>query len=225
MKSYRQNKQNRPRNSSNRKNRNIIHNKQNLDQQQNMVSTRNTNKIRDVKLPKKYFYDTGYQIPIVIGGSITPICQMTQGIRATQRIGDKIVVRRIEMKYIISTPPTDVYNQSRILLVYSPYLNITLGQVLDSNLATGQIDPLSYTKPYSTGTTHQVLHDQVHIGNVNSSNAAVHGEISIPVNLPSTWDFGQVFESGYICLILLGDSTISPNPQITYNIRSVFSDL
>lgn len=223
----RQNKNQRNKKTNTRKSRNgnAIHSGQNLDQQQNIISTRRTLKVRDCKINTKYWYDYTANQSMVFNGNVVQLCAITQGTRSDQRVGDKIVVRKIEMKYVIASPPSDAYNQVRFLLVYSPNYSMVLANFLDGNAGTGGIDPLCFTKPYSTGTTFVVLHDQTHLMNVSSSNSAVHGEISIPCNLPSTWDYAQNIESGYFALITLGDSNFSPHPVITYNIRSQYTDL
>lgn len=203
----------------------IRHNPNNFDQQQNIVPTRRTNKIRDTKVPRKYFYDSGYQQNMVQGGNVKTLASVAQGTQSNQRIGNKIVIRKVEIKYIISNSSTDVYNQVRFLLVYCPTHSLTLSDILDINPATSAIDPLSYPNAYATGTTFQILHDQTHILNQNSSNAAIHGEISIPVNLPSTWTYNQAVESGYLALVWAGDSAFSPHPYWTFNIRTHYTDL
>lgn len=209
-----------------KRNNNNTHNNSNTDQQQNIVASRRINKIRDIKLGTKYFYDYGGAIPVVFGGSIAQCVLPKQGFQPDERIGTKILTKRIEMKYVLTSPPSDVYNEARIILVYLPQPTVpTIGLILDGNPATGGIDPLSFTKPYSTGTTHQILYDQSHIMNVSSSNATVHGQISIPCNLPSSWDYVNNFESGYIGIILLGDSSFIPHTTITYNMRSQYVDL
>lgn len=213
-------KQRKPRN-----NNRINHSPLNLDQQQNVISTRRTNKVKDCKLRTKYWYDTGYQQNIVLGGNVIQIITPKQGVQSDNRIGDKILVKKIEMKYVIASPPSDAYNMVRLLVVYSTTPSLALPNWLDSDLATSNIDPLSFTKPYATGTSFQILYDQTHIMNVSSSNAAVHNEISIPTNLPSTWDYAQNFESGYFAFVWLGDSNFSPHPILTYNIRTQYVDI
>lgn len=221
MKKFTQTKRNQ--NKKSRRNLNI--NQQNGDQQQNIVSTRRSYKIKDVKVPRKYFYDQGYQQGMVSGGNIVTLAAITQGTQSNQRVGNKVVLRKLEMKYVIASPPSDVYNQVRLLVIYAPNLNITLPQILDLNQASGVIDPLSFPNAYATGTTFTILYDQTHILNVSSSNGAVHGEFMIPINLPSTWDYNQNFESGYLSLAWMGDSTFSPHPIFTYNMRTHYTDL
>jgi len=223
MRNNKQTKQNRPRRNNNRKS--LLHNPQNQDQQQNISASRRIFKIKDVKVPRKYFYDTGYQQTMVSGGNVVALAQITQGTQSDQRVGNKVVLRKLEMKYVIASPPSDAYNQVRILIIYAPNTNITLPQMLDTNSGSGVIDPLSFPNAYATGTTFTILYDQTHICNVSSSNAAVHGEIMIPINLPSTWTYTQNFESGYLSLAWIGDSNFTPHPIITYNIRTFFTDL
>jgi len=203
----------------------LLHNPQNQDQQQNISASRRIYKIKDVKVPRKLFYDKGYQQPMVSGGNIIALAQISQGLQSDQRVGNKVILRKVEMKYVIASPPSDAYNQVRILIIYAPNKNLTLPQMLDLNQASGVIDPLSFPNAYAIGTTFQILYDQTHICNVSSSNAAVHGEIMIPVNLPSTWDYNQNFESGYLSLAWIGDSNFTPHPLITFNIRTFFTDL
>jgi len=223
MRNNKQAKQNRYRRNNGRKS--LLHNPQNQDQQQNISASRRIFKIKDVKVPRKYFYNTGYQQPMVSGGNVIALAQITQGTQSDQRVGNKVVLRKLEMKYVIASPPSDAYNQVRILIIYAPNSNITLPQMLDTNAGSGVIDPLSFPNAYATGTTFTILYDQTHICNVSSSNAAVHGEIMIPINLPSTWNYNQNFESGYLSLAWIGDSNFTPHPLITFNIRTFFTDL
>lgn len=209
----------RPRNNQSK------HNAQNLDQQQNLMSTRGTEKIRNIKLSNKYFYNYGTGITMTNSASQIFLADPVQGTQSDQRIGDKIVVRKIEMKYSISVSTDDAYNEVRLLIVYSPNPSSTIPQILDNFGGTGTPHPLSFTKPFSTGTNFIVLFDQTHILNVQSSNANVHNEICVRPNLPSTWDYPQNFESGRFSLILLGDSGFVPHPYITFNIRTTYSDL
>lgn len=218
-------KSNQTKSKSNNRRRNLNHNQQNGDQQQNIVAARKCFKIKDVKVPRKLFYDSGYQQSMVSGGNIVTLAAIHQGLQSDQRVGNKVVLRKLEMKYVIASPPSDAYNQVRILIVYAPNINLTLPQILDLNQATSTIDPLSFPNVYATGTTFVILHDQTHICNVSSSNAAVHGEFSVPINLPSTWDYNQNFESGYLSLVWMGDSNFAPHPVITYNIRTHYTDL
>lgn len=221
------NRQNRKQRQPRRTNRrqNLNHNQNNFDQQQNMVATRRTFKVKDSKVPRKYFYDSGYQQNMVQGGNIKTLASIQQGTQSDQRIGNKIVIRKIQIKYVASNSSTDVYNQVRFLLVYCPTHSLTLSDIMDSDQATSAIDPLSFPNAYATGTTFQVLHDQIHILNQNASNAAVHGELDIPVNLPSTWTYGQSVESGYLALVWMSDSAFSPHPYWTFNIRTHYTDL
>jgi hypothetical protein len=223
MRNNKQAKQNRYRRNNGRKS--LLHNPQNQDQQQNISASRRIFKIKDVKVPRKYFYNTGYQQAMVSGGNIVALAQITQGTQSDQRVGNKVVLRKLEMKYVIASPPSDAYNQVRILVIYAPNTNITLPQMLDTNSGSGVIDPLSFPNAYATGTTFTILYDQTHICNVSSSNSAVHGEIMIPINLPSSWNYNQNFESGYLSLAWIGDSNFTPHPLFTYNIRTFFTDL
>jgi len=212
------------RNKRSTKNQNANNN--NLDQQQNVIAVRRNKKTNDTKIKSKYFYDYGGSIGVVFNGSIAQIITPKLGLLPDERVGNKILVKRIEMKYVMNSPPSDLYNHARIMIVYTPQgTALPLTSIIDGNPATGGMDPLSFPKPYSTGTTHQILYDQTHIMNVNSSNSAVHGQVSIPCNLPSSWDYTQNFESGYFSLVLLGDSSFIPHCTITYNIRSQYVDL
>jgi len=222
MRNNKQNKQNKSR-RNNRKS--LLHNPQNQDQQQNISASRRTFKIKDVKVPRKYFYDSGYQQAMVSGGNIVALAQIHQGTQSDQRVGNKVVLRKLEMKYVIASPPSDAYNQVRILIMYAPNTNLTLPQMLDVSQASGVIDPLSFPNAYAIGTTFTILYDQTHICNVSSSNAAVHGEVMVPINLPSTWNYNQTFESGYLSLAWIGDSNFVPHPVFTYNIRTFYTDL
>lgn len=221
-KSMRKQIQNRKNRKSNRR-QNLVSN-QNSDQQQNVVTTRRALKIRDIKIPSKYWYDYQGQVSMVLGGNVRQIVLPKQGLNADERIGNKIVTTKIEMRYFCTTAPTDIFNQVRLLLVYAPNPSVVIQSVLDLDGA-GQISPLSFTKAYSTGTVFQVLWDQVHILNPQSSNATVQGEISIPCRLPSTWDYNQNFESGFFALIWVGDSSFTPHPTLTFNLRAQYHDL
>lgn len=221
----RNNKSNKRTNRRSNKKQSLVHNNNNFDQQQNVVSTRRTFKLKDVKVPRKYFYDAGYQQTMVSGGNIKTLASIAQGTQSDHRIGNKIVIRKVQIRYVVSNSSTDVYNQVRFLLVYCPTPTLVLSDILDSDQATSAIDPLSFPNAYATGTTFQILHDQTHILNQNASNAAVHGEIDIPVNLPSTWTYNQTVESGYLALAWMSDSVFSPHPYWTFNIRTHYTDL
>lgn len=198
--------------------------KQNSDQQQNVVTTRRTYMVKDMKIPAKFWQDYQYQVSMVLGGNVRQIVLPKQGLQADERVGNKIVTTKIEMRYQCTTAPTDIFNQVRLLLVYAPNPDINILQILDYD-GGGNISPLSFTKAYSTGTMFQVLWDQVHILNPQSSNATVQGEISIPCKLPSTWDYNQNFESGFFALVWIGDSSFAPHPALTFQMRAQYHDL
>lgn len=195
----------------------------NLDQQQNIVAARRIQQIRDVKLPSKYWYDAQYQVPAILGGNTRSlVSSITQGTTSTTRVADKIVVRKLDLKYVIAN--NDTYNIVRLMVVYLPNPAVTLSGVLDLDGAYGNISPHSFTKPFCTGVNFTVLWDQTHILNPNASNAAVKNEIEIPCNLPTTWDYNQNFESGDIILVWIGDSAFFPHPVLTYNMRLTYTD-
>jgi len=217
-----QNKRNPRRNNGNRANN---HAPQNFDQQQNVVTTRRTKKVKDVKIPSKYWYDGQYQVSMVLGGNVRQIVLPAHGFQSDARIGNKIVTTKIELKYLVTAAPTDVYNQVRLMLIYAPNPDINILQILDYDVSVTNISPLSFTKAFSTGTMFQVLWDQSHILNTQSSNATVQGQVSIPCNLPSTWDYDQAFESGFFALVWVGDSSFSPHPSLNFNLRAQYHDL
>ena len=201
-----------------------LHNANNFEQQNNIIVSRRIQKIPDSKLPSKYWYDAQYQTPCQLGGNVrSMVSSIKQGLTSIDRIADKIVVRKLDLKYNIDN--ADTYNLTRLMLVYLPNPSVTIGGILDTDSAYSNISPQSFTKPFCTGINFVVLWDQTHILNPNASNAAVHGEISVPCNLPVTWQYDQTFESGDIVLIWIGDSAFFPHPVLTYNMRLTFTDL
>lgn len=164
-----------------------------------------------------------------------------KGTNAQQRIGDKIELKSISMKFFVSllngvAVNADAFNNVRILLVHFPQpLTSGVGVLPGDVLETG--DVLSHYKKDSK-VKYRILFDSLYyldnqgFGTGASSNpkwqpATRHQvrcfkDIKFPKGLSITYNNSNVITANEVQLLMVSDSSITPHPNVSGRIRLNF---
>jgi len=149
-----------------------------------------------------------------------------RGVEAFERIGDRIMVRRVDfrMQFIYA----DSTNMVRIALVRFPSVTpVTSGAAWyfrGTSGPTGPYDVYSFYTPYSVGKEFEVLYEFVVALAPNSSLQNVTREFSIDVNRISAWS-GDTQTEGGLRMVVLSDSSVTPHPVFVMNAMVRYTDL
>jgi hypothetical protein len=152
---------------------------------------------------------------------------VSQGLATNNRIGDKIMLTNLEIKYSITA--ADQYNLVRVILIrvigVGNGIATTMGDFYD-NGPSGVPDVYSMSYPYLQKATYQVLADNTDVVCAQSPNLTVFREFGIPMNFTIDYQYSTTTSrNGELVLIYLSDSSIAPNPQLNLNAVVWFRDL
>jgi hypothetical protein len=173
----------------------------------------------------KYF-DQSLALGAVVNGNIYNISDITRGDQVTQRIGNQVTLKKIDFRASFSININVDKAMIRYLLLVDKqgYNAPSVTDVLQSGLVgTTYTDICPYEWDYRR--RFKVLHDEVVAMNKNGSNGYTFRQLSIKLNLESTYIGASTTFTNQIYLIVIGSETnILDISNFQYHSRIEFTD-
>lgn len=179
---------------------------------------------------------TNISAGVTSSGTVTQLGVPAQGTGVSQRVGDTIEVKRIELQYVLAGG--DVYNNIRVIVfkwnVDSNLSAPTLASVLYTTNVTPVIAPYVWDNIKSKEV--QIVYDRTHslsygcqLATVSSNGIETQHQ---KVNLfgkrlharKVEVDQGGTTGYGIYYILFVSDSAITPNPTFGFNARIVYED-
>jgi hypothetical protein len=214
------NKNNRNNKRNRRQNRRLTNN-----EQYTISNDYSTFKLRETNTRQKC-YQYNSSASVATGWDVLQITSLVaQGVETHQRIGDRIIQRRLDYRGNILVGDTS--NLFRMVLIYVPgdVGNNTPATYFDNGIG-GSPTALSFVKLYLRPQRFKVLFDKTWTLSQNSTTQMLHFEFSIPMNCPA--DFlspTTTVQTGSIWQFMVSDSAVVPHVGVNYGLRLFYSDL
>jgi len=155
----------------------------------------------------KYF-DQSLALGAVVAGNIYNISDITRGDQVTQRIGNQVTLKKIDFRASFSINLNVNKAMIRFLLVVDKqgYNAPSVTNVLQSGLVgSSYTDICPYEWDYRR--RFKVLHDEVVPMNKNGSNGYTFRQLSLKLNLESTYIGASTTFTNQVYLIVIGSET------------------
>lgn len=173
----------------------------------------------------KYF-DQSLALGAVVNGNIYNISDITRGDQVTQRIGNQVTLKKIDFRasFSINTNVDKAMIRYLLLVDKQGYNAPSVTDVLQSGLVgTTYTDISPYEWDYRR--RFKVLHDEVVAMNKNGSNGYTFRQLSVKLNLESTYIGASTTFTNQIYLIVIGSETnILDISNFQYHSRIEFTD-
>lgn len=195
-------------------------------------------KIVKMNAPDKKFFDFSVNVGVTSSGDVLNLFQNTgassfivQGTDVQDRIGDSIRPIKTIIRGNIFNSSTDVSNHIRLILVRDISTSgvfPALGDLLNLGIGVSLVDP-SYAN-YNTQTVpsrFKILYDKNFSTSLNGRNT-VSFKISKKLGQRSTYsaNTGAItdLQDNQYWLFQVSDSTVAPNPTITWTSQTLYHD-
>lgn len=170
-------------------------------------------------------------------GALIPFSPPAAGTGVNQRVGDKVTVKELQLKYEVVG--YDTTNLLRVLIfkwnnddsVYSPGVGSVFGA---GDLATGYAPLSRYNWDNLKGKDFEILYDECHALSFNNTTAAPGSEChvksvrlfgrrlgSVPVIQLNS---GAVTGKGNYYVLVISDSAVAGHPKVAYTMRMLYTD-
>ena len=173
----------------------------------------------------KYF-DQSLALGAVVGGNIYNISDITRGDQVTQRIGNQVMLKKIDFRASFSINVNVDKAMIRYLLLVDKqgYNAPSVTNVLQSGLVgTTYTDICPYEWDYRR--RFKILHDEVVPLNKNGSNGYTFRQLNMKLNLESTYIGASTTFTNQVYLIVIGSETnILDISNFQYHSRIEFTD-
>lgn len=173
----------------------------------------------------KYF-DQSLAFGAVVGGNIYNISDITRGDQVTQRIGNQVMLKKIDFRASFSINVNVDKAMIRYLLLVDKqgYNAPGVTDVLQSGLVgTTYTDICPYEWDYRR--RFKILHDEVVPLNKNGSNGYTFRQLNMKLNLESTYIGASTTFTNQVYLIVIGSETnILDISNFQYHSRIEFTD-
>ncbi len=171
-------------------------------------------------------FDQSLAFGAVVSGGIYNISDITRGDQVTQRIGNQVTLKKIDFRASFSINPNVDLAMIRFLLVVDKqgYNAPVVTDVLQSGLVgTTYTDICPYEWDYRR--RFKVLHDEVVPMNKNGANGYTFRQLSLKLNLESTYIGASTTFTNQIYLIVIGSETnVLDISNFQYHSRIEFTD-
>lgn len=159
-----------------------------------------------------------------------------KGGAANQRLGEKIKVKSLNVRYKLSVSETDDFDTMRVVIIQYMDGNADTEFPLDyqANVWEDPVTSYPYLSPYNTrsASTYRVLYDKSHCLNQGgiaqvSENVLILAKDMAITELKFDTDNGGALaglDRGIIICWACSDSTASPNPNLIATVKLNFTD-
>lgn len=158
-------------------------------------------------------------------GIIIPLSpSIPQGFTESNRIGDIIQLKHLYFRYSLTYG--DAYNVVRVLLIWqhgTPSTTPTLATFLDQGPSSAP-DVYSMSYPFLHGNQYEVLMDRSDVVQ-NPYQQIVDIAGNVPINRRIVYQYNTTTSlSGELWLVMLSDSSLTPNVRGIFNVSVTYSD-
>jgi len=196
-------------------------------------------KIEQENTEMKY-KDTYVNVGVTSSSSINPITNIIQGDGQSERVGDDLCVKKIEMRLVGNYSFTsvvllqDIFVNLRLIIfrwkVSTTVVSPTTGMILENQPSWNILSPYNY----SLRKNYTILYDETFYltGFYNGTTLnVVPTDTSIKliqriiyVNKKVTFVTNTVNGEGHIYYLLFSDSTTTPHPEVRVSFRTYYTD-
>lgn len=211
------------------------HSKDEKDKKQDAQILRLTKMLKKAEPPVKSTYAEGTETPenawIYMG-----VNYPAKGDAPDQRIGERIDLKSINIRFLMSDSNTDGFDTLRVVIIQyldgNTFANFPINY--QTNVWLQPTTSYPYLSPFNTqsASTYRVLYDKMYHTNENgqaqfSDNVLITpGQLAVSKYKFDTDDGGSLpgLDRGLILMAVCSDSTSSPNPDFVYTVKFNFTD-
>ena len=180
-----------------------------------------SNAIGAIELKK---YDTYIAGNISYNGSLASIDLPTQGTGSTNRVGNQITIRKLEVRGTISLQGTSTFDTVRIMfLVDTMGVNApVIGDILDGTVL-GSSSAVVALSNHGYAPRFKILYDKLHTISSGQGQQKMI-TFTLPMNLVSYFVGASTFKNALYNVLISNEGNVLNYPLVYLGIRLHFSD-
>lgn len=162
------------------------------------------------------------------GYTSTLITSVPQGSANDDRIGDKVLGKYIDFRYLYSNTVGAEGNMLRVVVVRDKLLKAASIPIIDLNNGTGTISAITQPLDYNiVRNQYQVIYDRVHNFNAqdNTSEFTNYKRVMIPINRKLVWETGTTTQSANQYRVYAWSNVSASAPALFFTATLYYTDV